>query len=105
MLRYADDNKISPIKLEVVKKIARKLEEKFSGILSVSCRLKHDFLEMKIAFTSNRQAYIGMREYLQKALDALREEDLKPVSSSARSNLFEVDSDLPELHKGEKKNL
>ena len=71
-------------KLEVVKSIVRKLEERFSKMSSVSCGLAYDFLGVKLSFADDERVCVDMREYLQKVIDYFREPEFEPDVAPVR---------------------
>ena len=65
---YVDDAKISHEDPEVVTMIINKLEEQF-GKMMVTWGSEHVFLGMNIRYTDEGTAVIGMKRYLQEAID------------------------------------
>ena len=103
MCWHVDDNKISHDSPSVVSKIIGSLEAKF-GKMSVSRGDTHDFLGMQLKFHKNGQLEIDMKSHMHSAIEESGMEDsLKPVSTPARSNLFNIDAKSPLLGNAKKK--
>jgi hypothetical protein len=96
---YVDDAKISHEDPEVVTMIINKLEEQF-GKMTVTRGSEHVFLGMNIRYTDEGTAVIGMKRYLQEAIDECGLDLRREASTPARRTLFEVDPTSARLDKG-----
>ena len=96
---YVDDAKISHEDPEVVTMIINKLEEQF-GKMTVTRGREHVFLGMNIRYTDEGTAVIGMKRYLQEAIDECGLDLRREASTPARRTLFEVDPTSARLDKG-----
>ncbi|CAJ1959903.1 unnamed protein product [Cylindrotheca closterium] len=85
---YVDDNKISHMKLEVVKDIIRKIEAKF-GKMTNKFGEEHEFLGMKITYKDGK-VEISMKKHIQKAIDMFMDDINREATLPAKTYLFDV---------------
>ncbi|CAJ1937210.1 unnamed protein product, partial [Cylindrotheca closterium] len=85
---YVDDNKISHMKLEVVKDIIGKIEAKF-GKMTNKFGKEHEFLGMKITYKDGK-VEISMKKHIQKAIDMFMDGINREATSPAKAYLFDV---------------
>jgi hypothetical protein len=104
VLWYVDDNKISHCDPKVVDSIIIEIEKKF-GNMTITRGKEHTFLGMNITFNEDRTVSIGMREYIQEAINEFEGEITRTASSPAKANLFESDQNSPFLEKKQKENF
>jgi hypothetical protein len=95
---YVDDNKISHVKESVVTAIITKIEEKF-GKMTVTRGKHHVFLGMDIRFKENGTLSIGMKGYIEEAIDEFGEDVSRPATTPAGRGIFEVDANAIPLEK------
>ena len=108
ILFHVDDNKISHVDSEVNDELIDWLRENYESIFEDGsgkmkvCRGKvHDFLGMKLDFTTPRQVKVTMFEYVQEILDAYNKIDPKDTglkTTAAPKDLFVVDEDCEKLN-------
>ncbi|CAJ1965740.1 unnamed protein product [Cylindrotheca closterium] len=85
---YVDDNKISHMRLEVVKDIIGKIEAKF-GKMTNKFGEEHEFLGMKITYKDGK-VEISMKKHIQKAIDMFMDDINREATSPAKAYLFDV---------------
>jgi hypothetical protein len=95
---YVDDTKISHVDPNVVSSIIDKLEKRF-GKMTVTRGNEHTFLGMNIRYTEQNTAVITMKDYLREAIEESGLNIVKPVSTPANRELFEVDESSERLNK------
>jgi uncharacterized protein YeaC (DUF1315 family) len=104
ILWYVDDNKISHVEPAVVDAIILEIEKRF-GKMTVTRGKVHTFLGMNVTFNDNRTVSIGMKEYIQEAINEF-EGDIKGTATSpAKANLFESSQGSPCLDQKRKENF
>lgn len=98
---HVDDLKINHKDESVINDILTFLAG-FYGELSITRGNKHTYVDMDIEFPGNDTVEIGMKHYLNEALDAFPDEIKSTSTSPAAEYLFEVDEEcelLPECHR------
>jgi len=99
---YVDDNKILHVSRDVVTDVINMLENKF-GKMKVTRGDKHNFLGMALTFHKDRGIVENnMSGYISEAITDFGEE-LKAVTTPARSDLFNVDETAKRLPKPKQK--
>jgi hypothetical protein len=96
---HVDDLKISHANKIVVTDIVRHLEDEFGdhAPLTQTFGKLHDYLGMKIDYSSSGQVRFSMNNYIQEMLDALPDEMSGHAVTPATSHLFDVNPDTKPL--------
>ena len=89
---YVDDNKISHTSSTVVDKVIEEIEKKF-GKMTVKRGKTHIFVGMNIEFLDDKKVAIGMKVYVEEAIDTFGEEVTGVAKTPAKGDLFELDTD------------
>jgi hypothetical protein len=90
---YVDDLKISHVDRAVVDDMIGRLKNEFGKISDLTIRRGkvHDYLGIKIDFTTQGKVIMSMNDYVSQLLDETPDELLKgPVTSPAGNHLFKV---------------
>eukprot|EP00957_Ditylum_brightwellii_P197743 15065216-Ditylum_brightwellii.AAC.1 len=100
---HVDDLKISHVDQGVVDDIINKLQDKYGkeAPLTVTRGTIHDYLGMKLDFSTKGLVKIDMMEYIEKMLDNLPEEFDGGASTPAANHLHEVNAEGVKLSEKE----
>jgi len=90
---HVDDTKVLHVERKVVEDIFEALQKKF-GKMKVVIGDNHDFLRMNLIFRNDRKFSIRMTQLLTEVVEEFGETPTRAVTL-ARSDLFEVDDNLP----------
>ena len=94
---YVDDLKMSHMDRNVVVDIFKKIDEKFSGNMTVDIGEKLQYLGMEIELNRNGTVSIRMTRYIKEAIEVFPEEINKKASTPALRDLFEVGDETKPL--------
>jgi hypothetical protein len=97
---YVVNTKISHMDPNVVSSIVNQLEAPFNK-MTITRRLEHMFLGMKIRYTGKGTAIITMKQYLEETLAECGMDITRTATAPALKNLFDVDDTSPMLSKAE----
>jgi hypothetical protein len=86
---YVDDNKVSHVSEDVLTEVIDEVKKHF-GELVVSRGKEHTFLGMNLKFKDDGTVHLGMKGYIEEAIELFGEDVSTKVANAATKKLFTV---------------